>query len=144
MLSTFVYLCIPNTHKLYPKDKISIYDIRDSQFAMFTPEFTIRHKFYDSCKLAGFEPNIEVSSNDCNSLREIANSNNLLYILPKHTVNHDNPRIRYIPFPCSRLTWDIYLISTADKSYSEHMNIFYKYLKNRLLIVEKTLKSDSR
>ena len=132
LLSEKVYLCIPKTHELYSKTEISINDLEDKPFAMFSTQFHIRHKFEASCKKNGFKPLIEMSSNDFNSLKEFAKSKNLLFVVPEHTINDNDDFLRYYPFPDEDFHWEVYFAKRKGKILSENMEAFYKFIKHSI------------
>ncbi len=127
-----IFLCIPKTHSLYSKKNITMDDLKDERFAMFSTQFHIRHNFESSCRKHGFEPNIEISSSDFNSLKEIAKSNNLLFTVPEHTINDDDAFLRYHPFPDSEFLWGVYFAKKKGKVLSENMEAFYRYVKQEI------------
>lgn len=126
-----VYLCIPWTHKLYRKEQIQLGDLESQRFAMFSTQFHIRHNFVASCRNAGFDPLIDIASGDFNSLREIALNNNLLFVVPAHTVRPDDPKLSYSVFPDDQFCWDIYFIKKKSKVLTESMQAFYRHIKEQ-------------
>ncbi len=133
LLKEPVYLCIPRTHELYGKDSIQMADLREQRYAMFNTQFHIRHHFDAACRNAGFEPRIEISSGDFNSLKEIAQYHNLLFVVPKHTIRTDDPVLRYYQFPDEKFTWDIYFVKKKNKVLTENMEMFLNYVKRQIL-----------
>ena len=129
LFSEKVYLCIPKTHKLYNKQDINMEDLKDQSFAMFTTQFYIRHNFEKVCSQWGFSPRIEISSNDFNSLKEIAVDNNLLFAVPEHTITDEQSRFKYFEFPDESFSWSIYFTKRNTKKLTQNMNSFYMYLK---------------
>lgn len=127
-----VYLCIPDTHELFNKEEIQVNDLRTVGFAMFGTQFHIRHHFISVCKSHGFSPNIEISSSDFNSLKEIAIHNNYIFIMPEHTIHPNEQSVRYYPFPSNLLQWEVYYIRKKSKEISESMRLFYTYLLDSL------------
>lgn len=130
-----LFLAIPMEHSLFSQPEITMEDLEHQAFAMFTTQFHIRHNFEAACAKAGFSPIIEISSNDFNSLREIAIQNNLLFVVPQHTVLGVNPKLRYVPFPDSNFHWGIYFAKKKNKSLNPNMQLFYTYLKAQLGIL---------
>ncbi len=126
-----LFLAIPVEHSLFDQQEITMADLEHQAFAMFTTQFHIRHNFEAACEKAGFSPNIEISSNDFNSLREIAIHNNLLFVVPQHTVLGINPKLRYVPFPDSDFHWGIYFAKKKNKTLTPNMQLFYTYLKEQ-------------
>lgn len=129
-----IFISIPIGHTLYDKENISMQDLGEYDFALSTTQFFIRHNFELSCKRAGFEPKIAISSNDFNSLREVSKENNLLFVLPHHTINIDDKGVKYYPFPDVSFTWDMYFIKRKNSNFSENIQLLYNYLKNIMSI----------
>ncbi len=124
-----VHLCIPKNHPLYNKENIKMADLEQYQFAMFTTQFFIRHNFATSCKKAGFKPDIKITSNDFNSLRDIAKINNLLLIVPSHTITIHDDGVRFCKYPDENFTWDVFFIKKESKQFSDNMTLFYNITK---------------
>lgn len=132
LLKEDVYLCIPWTHPLYHKKHISMNDLSCQRYAMFSTKFHIRHNFVSSCRNAGFDPSIDISSSDFNSLREIALYNNLLFVVPEHTIRPDDSKLRYYKFPDPAFTWNVYFVTKKNKVLTENMLAFYRHIKGSL------------
>lgn len=129
-----IYLCIPWTHELYHKEHIQIEDLIFQRYAMFSTEFHIRHNFVTACRNAGFDPIIDISSSDFNSLKEIALNNNLLFVVPEHTIRSDDSKLKYYKFPDDNYSWDVYFIKKKSKKLTENMLAFYRYIREQLPI----------
>lgn len=124
-----IYLCIPAGHPLFAQPVITMEDLEHQSFAMFSSQFHIRHNFTASCHRFGFAPNISISSSDFNSLKEIARTNQLLFIVPAHTLVDQDPTLRYYPFPDHKLRWGIYFVKKKSRVLSEQAEAFRRYLK---------------
>ncbi len=128
-----VYLGIPTTHPLYNEKEITMENIKNQAFAMFSPLFHIRHDFERICQNHGFKPDIAISSSDFNSIKEIAINENLLCIVPEHTFIPQNNSIRYHPFPDDNFHWCIYLAKKNNVILSDNAELFYQYIKHLFL-----------
>lgn len=123
------YLCIPQSHGLFEQENITMTDLFEESFAMFSSKFRIRQAFEQSCQKAGFIPHIAMCSSDFNSLKEIAIRNHLLFVVPSHTESPLEKSLRYVPFPDPSLCWEIYFVTKKTKMMSEPMEAFYTHLK---------------
>ena len=132
LIQEHIYLCIPWTHELYRKKHIHLDDLNCQRYAMFNTQFHIRHNFVAACQNAGFNPIIDISSGDFNSLREIAQHNNLLFVVPAHTIRSDDSKLRYYKFPDDNFSWDVYFVKKKNKVLTENMLAFYRYIKQQL------------
>ena len=124
-----VYLVIPATHEIFGVEDIKMENLKDYKFAMFSTQFNIHHNFLNCCENAGFKPNIAITSNDFNSLMEIAIADNFLFVVPEHTISYSDD-LRYVPFPDDKLVWSVYFVMKKSKVLSEGMSSFYQYLLN--------------
>lgn len=136
LLKESVYLCIPKSNALYHFETITMDDLKTQLFSMFSTQFHIRHNFVASCRKSGFDPKIVVTSNDFNSLTEIAKSNGLLFVVPEHTITQENRNFRYYPFPDSSFCWEVYFAKKKNKLLTENMIAFYHHLKKCIAEVE--------
>lgn len=132
LIREHVYLCIPRTHVLYHKEYIDMDDLKCQRYAMFSTQFHIRHNFAAACRNAGFDPIIDITSNDFNSLREIAQNNNLLFVVPAHTIRTDDSTLRYYKFPDDHFSWDVNFVKKKNKVLTENMLAFYRHIKEQL------------
>lgn len=129
-----IYLCIPKSHELYNYENITMDNLKQYKFAMFNCEFHIHHNFLKVCEQYNFDPIIEVTSGDFNSLKEISYFNNLLFTVPEHTIIHlDDNNFRYCPFPDNSFHWSIYFIKRKNKVLTESMLNFYYHIKSYFL-----------
>ncbi len=128
-----IYLCVPKEHELYGKPNITMQDIHNQKFAMFSTQFHIRHNFMHSCKKADIEPIIEISSSDFNSLKEIALHNNLLSVVPAHTITGNITSSKYIEFPDSDYVWSVYFTKRKNKILTPNSEAFLSYIKQQIM-----------
>ena len=132
LFSEKIYLCLPKTHALFYKKDIKMEDLVFQHFAMLSTQFHIRHNFVASCKRAGFEPIIDISSSDFNSLREVAIHNNLLFVVPEHTSIINDEKFKYYEFPDKDFEWNVYFTRKVNKPMSTNMNLFYKHIRDSI------------
>ncbi len=137
------YLCIPSTHILHSQETITMDDLQNQPFAMFSTQFHIRHNFELVCKKAGFTPNIVIASNDFNSLKEIAIHNNLLFVIPAHTTPSQNDGVRYYPFPDDSFQWEIHFVKKKNKVLTDAMEDCYRHIKHYALMNTDVPSADS-
>ena len=124
-----VYLCIPSRHPLYEAQEITLQGLAAYTFVMFSDQFYIQHHFWDSCRHAGFSPRVFLSSNDFNSLKELAFDTGNLFVVPEHTIPKKDSQFRYYPFPDPYFTWEITYATRKNKLMTEGMMAFYQSLK---------------
>ena len=126
-----VYLCIPHNHPLADADphSLTMDSLREYAFVMFDHHFNMGDNFRASCRHAGFEPNILLSSGDFNSLVELAVHTCSLFIVPEHTIRPMDAHLKYLSFPDPHFTWDILFATRKSKILTEGIVTFRQYLK---------------
>lgn len=125
-----VFLCIPQGHHLYESEQISMQQLKQEQFVMFSNLFNLHHNFISSCYRSGFEPNITMTSNDCKSIKEIAYFSGGLFLMPETMIRNGDTRFRYVPFPDPFLSQDLMLVMNANKYVTKTMEQFIDYIMN--------------
>jgi LysR family transcriptional activator of glutamate synthase operon len=124
-----VNLCIPRTHPLATHSgRLKMEDVAVWEFVMFSHEFNLRDNFLASCRHAGFEPRIGMSSGDFNTLIELAVRTNRLFIVPSHAIRTDDAQVIYTPFPDRLLTWDVMLVTRKNKLITSPIAAFLEFL----------------
>ncbi len=134
LFSEDVFLCIPKKHELFYQNNIEMQDLKEQHFAMFSTQFHIRHNFTAVCKNNGFEPMIDISSSDFNSLKEIAAHDNLLFVVPEHTIVQNDNKYRYYKFPDATFLWNVYFTKKNNKKFTANMTAFYNFLKESIAV----------
>lgn len=109
LLSEKVYLSIPKEHDLYHKEMITMNDLRNQEFAMFTDAYYIKKKFMACFEETGFSPTIKIASSDFNSIKNLAYQNNLLSLDVQHSLKKEHS-FRHVLFPCSNLLHEFWII----------------------------------
>lgn len=121
-----VYLGIPPSHSLYTATQISMNDISVHKFAMFLDDFKIHFDFIQSFEKLGYSPQIAISSGAYNTIKEVSQSNNLLFITAEHSLN-SNDGFRYYPYPDDSITWDLWILMKKNMK-NNHARILYDYM----------------
>lgn len=131
LLSEKVYLSIPKQHDLYDVPTITLDDLRNFEFAMFTDSFHIRSKFLRCFESTDFIPDIKISLNDFNSIKNLAYENNLLSLDVHHSLKKEHG-FRHVLFPCSKLSYDLWMVQRISNQ-SNTINSLCEYIEKRSL-----------
>lgn len=134
ILTEEIYLSIPKEHNLYNASQITLKDLQDYEFVMFTNDFHIREKFISCFETAGMTPNIKISLKDFDSIKNLAYKNNLLTLDVQHSLKKEHG-FRHVLFPCHSLTYELWMIkklsdqSDISNSLCQYMNSNYATIR---------------
>lgn len=130
LITEKVCVSIPQQHPLYNVDTITMEDLRSHEFVMFSNSYHISQKFNDCFKSAGFDPIIKISLDDFNSIKNLAYQNNLLSLDVQHSLKKEYG-FRHIPFPCSDLSHEYWIIQKKVNSPAIIEELF-QYIVNNI------------
>ena len=124
---------VHRSHPLAQAESITVADLRDDHFAIFSPDFILYHQIMDACRTAGFKPKIALLSTQWDFMAEIVARNQGVSILPKPIMDkHPDPNIRCIPLTDSMRYWDIVLAWNNQKYMPKPCRMFLDYICNNL------------
>lgn len=120
---------INKNNPLAKKDVIEFSDLRDEPLIMYSEEFVAYHNVMACCKKAGFTPNIAVYINEAIMAYKFCKKYNALAVTVDfiaEDVTTDEIVIK--PIYDEECKWNLFLISRADKKFSELQQTFINYL----------------
>lgn len=54
-----------------------------------------------------------------------------LFMIPSDTVDNQNARCRYVPFPDARFCWDVCLVRNQTSALGKGAALLWEYIENR-------------
>jgi DNA-binding transcriptional LysR family regulator len=121
---------LPDKHPLSSKEKITVKDLANENFIIFTRECgpTIYDSFLVLCTTAGFTPNILHQASQLNSILRLVESGFGISLLPKNTELGYNLKLKFIPLENVKETIPLIMLSRK-----ENTNLALLHLQNHLL-----------
>ncbi|MBD8034331.1 MULTISPECIES: LysR family transcriptional regulator [Solibacillus] len=124
----FVFL--HKDHVLASKAEISINELRDEKFIIFTEEFTLHDYVINACKEAGFSPEVVYKSSQWDLILELTVSSNGVTLLPRSIYKKNlNPNIKLIKIKGEPLLWKLSFITLKDSYKSFVLEKFISLIK---------------
>lgn len=117
-------------HPLAKKEKLTLTELKNEDFILFNPEFTLHDLIIRHCQNAGFEPNIAYESSQWDLITELVNNELGITILPQSVYSKMNKnKVKMIPLENPPI-WELNII-TKKNSYhgfavKELMNFLIK------------------
>ena len=107
-------LFIHQDHPLAQKDKVSIKELKNEAFIIFSEEFTLHDVVIQACNKAGFIANVAYKSSQWDLIVELVASQLGITLLPKSIFDkQNNKNIKMIPIE-EELYWKLAIITKKD------------------------------
>lgn len=101
-------------HPLARKKKLTLAELKNEDFILFNPEFTLHHLIIRHCQSAGFEPNIAYESSQWDLITELVNNELGITILPQSVYPKMNKnKVKMIPLENPPI-WELNIITKKD------------------------------
>ncbi|MEO4055642.1 LysR family transcriptional regulator [Solibacillus sp. CAU 1738] len=116
------YIFLNTAHQLADRESISLHELKQEKFILFTEEFTLHDYIIKTCRNAGFHPNISYKSSQWDLIIELVASNLGITLLPKSIYGKmTNKNVKIIPVQDNHLTWSLGIITkkNAYQSYAQ-------------------------
>ncbi|WP_028401412.1 LysR family transcriptional regulator [Ectobacillus panaciterrae] len=122
-------LYLHKDHYLAGQNAVSLNQLKDERFILFSREFTLHDYIRQECIAAGFTPIVSYQSSQWDLIIELVASQLGITILPKSIYyKQNNPNIKIIPLIHSTLTWELGIITKKDSYHSFALRELLKLL----------------
>ena len=128
-ISDKFFLFVHREHPLANRKTISLYELNEEKFILFSKGFTLHDHIINACKEVGFNPTISYESSQWDLIIELVSSRLGITLLPKSIFEkQNNPNIKMIALQTPPLLWKLGII-TKKGAYHSHalkkfMNMF--------------------
>lgn len=123
----FIY----DEHPLANKEKLSINELKDENFILFSNDFTIHDSVINACRENGFEPNVSYETSQWDLITELVSVKMGIALLPKSIFyKQNNPKVKMIPIKDSVFHWKLAIITKKDTYHSFATRELLKMLIN--------------
>lgn len=121
------------SHPLAGEKSITVSQLRDDAFAIFSQDFILHRQIMSACHSAGFRPKIALLSSQWDFMVELVAKNHAVSILPKPVLDkHPDPNVVCIPLTDSMKYWDIALAWNKDRYMSNACRLFLDFVLENL------------
>lgn len=122
-------LYLNENHKLAKKNAVSLNELKDEKFIIFSEEFTLHDYVKQACKEAGFTPAISYQSSQWDLIIELVSSNLGITLLPRSIYyKQTNSNVKIIPIEQSNLLWKLGIITKKEAYHSYALKEIIKML----------------
>lgn len=121
------------SHPLARAEYLTLAELKDDPFAIFSEEFLLHEQIMNTCKAAGFSPKIALLSSQWDFMVEIVARGHGVSVLPKPIMDrHPSPEVCCVPLRDSMRYWKIELLWNQQKYMPKPCRTFLDYLKSHL------------
>ncbi|WP_042479276.1 LysR family transcriptional regulator [Bacillus ndiopicus] len=116
------YAFLHEAHPLANQESISLADLKQEKFILFTEEFALHDYIIKKCRTAGFQPNVSYKSSQWDLIIELVASNLGVTLLPKSIYEKQmNSNVKIVPIEGVHLPWSLAIITkkNAYQSYAQ-------------------------
>ncbi|GAB6991028.1 LysR family transcriptional regulator [Paenibacillus pini] len=122
-------LFIHKDHNLAQKTTVTLQDLKDEKFILFTNDFTLHDYIIQACEGQGFTPSISYQSSQWDLIIELVSSRLGITLLPKSIFDRQNNKnIKMIPLENPTLYWKLGVITKKDAYQSFALKEFLNML----------------
>ncbi|WP_338448675.1 LysR family transcriptional regulator [Niallia oryzisoli] len=124
-------LFLYNDHPLAQRSSVSLEDLKDEKFILFSDSFTLHDYVIQACEQRGFTPVVSYRSSQWDLIVELVSSKLGITLLPKIIFEKQyNSNVKIIPIENSTLRWRLGIITKKGAYHSFALRELLKLLVN--------------
>lgn len=129
ILTEELFAILPTTHPLAMEDSIKLSELKDDNFVLFSPGYSLRPIVWDACKEAGFTPKIGFEGEETDTIRGLVAAGMGVSLLPELAMYQTSsmmPAVVKISEP--QVTRSIALIRRSGEKMPMVVHMFHSFL----------------
>ncbi|RBW68392.1 LysR family transcriptional regulator [Bacillus taeanensis] len=112
-------LYLHKDHELSQRSSVSLNELKEEKFILFSKDFTLYDYIIGVCEEAGFTPDISYQSSQWDLIVELVSYNLGITLLPKSIYNKQtNSNVKIVPLENSNLLWKLGIITKKEAYHS--------------------------
>lgn len=142
LATTIIYqdrfvLCVSTQHLLANRSSISLEDLKEESFILFSKSFTLHGLIVNACKSVGYTPNISYESTQWDLVLELVAAQQGIALVPRILATKLNDiDIVSIPIKNPSIIWNIGIVINSKSNHSFALKEFIATVKNIYLQIE--------
>ena len=116
-------------HPLAHKKSVSLNELKDEKFILFSEDFTLHDYVIQACEENGFTPTISYQSSQWDLIVELVSSKLGITLLPRSIYNKQtNSNVKIVPIENSTILWKLGVITKKGAYHSFALKELLKML----------------
>jgi DNA-binding transcriptional LysR family regulator len=120
-------LLVHESNPLSQKEEVTFEEIKNERFLLLNKHFKIHNTFVQKCNMAGFEPNIILTTLEMILIHNLSRANKGVGI-GVHFIGTDIPNVCAVPFKDSSCSWEVCVITKKHKPPSPAVLSLHNYI----------------
>ena len=130
-------LFLHEEHRLARHSDITLTELKDEKFILFSEDFTLHDYIIQACEKDGFTPDISYQSSQWDLIIELVSSKLGITLLPRSIYHKQtNENVKIIPLKNSNLHWKLGIITKKDAYHSFALKELLKMLNEGVRLVQ--------
>ena len=126
-------LYVHKDHPFTGQSIVSLSELREEKFIVFSEHFSLHDHIINACKEAGFTPSISYESSQWDLILELVASKLGIALLPNSIFEkQNNPSIKTIPLQAPSLLWKLGVITKKESYHSFALRKLLEIIKKDL------------
>lgn len=127
LFSEDLVLVLSTEHRLAGAEALTIGDLSEERFLLYSPASSVRQAFDQACRQAGFAPQVALDSGSMQLLIRLVEANLGVAVIPRLALS-GGERLAVVPLHSPRITRTMALISREGRSLSPAASRMCDYL----------------
>ncbi len=128
---------VPSNHPLAERDSIYLSDLQNEQFVLFPEGYILQKIVVDTCKQAGFTPNITSEGEDMDAIKGLVSAGIGVTLLPDSTFSGSPPALTVrLPIIAPQVKRSVGVIIPKNRDLAPSEKAFYEFTKKFFSMLE--------
>jgi DNA-binding transcriptional LysR family regulator len=133
-------LYLHEDHRLANKKVVSLSDLKDEKFILFSEDFALHDYIKQSCEEAGFTAEISYQSSQWDLIIELVSSNLGITLMPRSIYyKQTNTNVKIVPIEKPTLYWKLGIITKKGAYHSFALKELLKMLERNEISIDESL-----
>ncbi|WP_164667258.1 LysR family transcriptional regulator [Virgibacillus doumboii] len=130
LFSEHILALLPINHHLADRTSLYLSDLKHDEFISFPEGYVLKKMIMDTCKQAGFAPNISAEGEDLDAIKGLVSAGVGVTLLPESSFHESTPKMTVkIPLEIPEVTRTVGIIKPKETTLAPSERVFYEFVK---------------
>ncbi|WP_066191080.1 cidABC operon transcriptional activator CidR [Gracilibacillus timonensis] len=126
-------LVVPKGHALSGRERVDLAELKEEPFLLFNEDFVLNDRIIESCKIAGFNPQISGESSQWSFIEQMIVANLGISILPTSIIAMLKEDVESIAIEHPSISWQLAIIWKKNSYTTFVTKEWLKFTKEKLI-----------
>lgn len=133
LLEEQLKLVVPRSHKFAEREKVSLIELKDDDFILFSEDFILNDRITEACKTAGFIPKVIAESSQWYFIEQMITASLGVSILPASIIDTLKEDVVSIEIADPSILWQLAIIWKKNSYTSFVTKEWLKFMQEQLM-----------